>query len=63
MTNLGPVHLQKTSNPAMREYAALGDNTTNSLDSRYWGPVKQFNIIGPASFALWPFTAHWGNIE
>ena len=47
----------------MREYAALGDNTTNSLDSRYWGPVKQFNIIGPASFALWPFTAHWGNIE
>ena len=63
MTNLGPVHLQKTSNPAMREYAALGDNTTNSLDSRYWGPVKQFNIIGPASFALWPFTGHWGNIE
>lgn len=63
MTNLGPVHLQKTANPAMREYAALGDNTTNSLDSRYWGPVRQFNIIGPASFTLWPFTGHWGTIE
>lgn len=63
MTNLGPVHLQKTANPAMREYAALGDNTTNSLDSRYWGPVRQFNIIGPASFTLWPFTTHWGGIE
>lgn len=63
MTNMGPVHLQKTNAPAMREYAALGDNTTNSLDSRYWGPVKQFNIVGPASFALWPFTNHWGSIE
>lgn len=63
MTNLGPVHLQKTAAPAMREYAALGDNTVNSLDSRYWGPVRQFNIIGPASFALWPFTTHWGSIE
>ena len=63
MTDLGPVHLQNTQEPAMREYAALGDNTTNSLDSRYWGPVRQFNIIGPACFTLWPFTGHWGNIE
>lgn len=63
MTDLGPVHLQKTSDPTKREYAALGDNTTNSLDSRYWGPVRQFNIIGPACFTLWPFTSHWGNID
>ncbi len=51
------------ASPNLREYVALGDNTTNSLDSRYWGPVRQFNIIGPASFTLWPFSAHWGNIE
>ena len=63
MTDLGPVHLQKTNDPNMREYAALGDNTTNSLDSRYWGPVRQYNIIGPACFTLWPFTNHWGSIE
>lgn len=63
MTDLGPVHLQNTTDPTMREYAALGDNTTNSLDSRYWGPVHQYNIIGPATFTLWPFTAHWGCIE
>ncbi len=51
------------STPNLRQYLALGDNTTNSLDSRYWGPVHQFNIIGPAAFTLWPFSAHWGSIE
>lgn len=63
MTDLGPVQLQNTTTPALREYAALGDNTTNSLDSRYWGPVRQYNIIGPACMTLWPFTTHWGSIE
>ncbi len=48
--------------PNMSEYAALGDNTENSLDSRYWGSVKQFNILGPAALCIWPFTEHWGLI-
>lgn len=48
--------------PHLREYVALGDNTKNSLDSRYWGTVRQFNIAGPAVFVLWPLTDHWGNI-
>lgn len=49
--------------PWLREYLALGDNTLNSLDSRYWGPVRQFNVLGPASFTLWPFSRHWGIID
>jgi signal peptidase I len=45
------------------EYLALGDNTTNSRDSRYWGPVRQRNLVGPACLVYWPFSKRWGLIE
>jgi signal peptidase I len=38
------------------EYFVLGDNTRSSLDSRYWGPVPEKNIIGRATRIYWPFT-------
>ncbi|MGB0991578.1 MAG: signal peptidase I [Akkermansiaceae bacterium] len=48
----------------MNEYIALGDNSFNSFDSRGWGTVKEFNVIGPAAFSLWPFgSKHWGIIK
>ncbi len=57
-------HLASEAAPGMREYAALGDNTKNSLDSRYWGSAKEFNLAGPALFSLWPITSgHWGFIR
>ena len=50
--------------PGMDEYIALGDNSENSSDSRHWGTVKEFNVIGPAAFTLWPFASgHWGIIK
>jgi len=61
LTLKGADHLQ------LSEYAAFGDNTANSLDSRYWGTVKQYNLVGPALITLWPFTheidPHWGIIK
>ncbi|MBR5887032.1 MAG: signal peptidase I [Akkermansia sp.] len=64
MTEGNPVTLkQMPTDPNLNEYLALGDNTVNSKDSRYWGPVRQFNILGPAFLTLWPFTEHWGNID
>jgi len=36
------------------EFLALGDNSTNSADSRYWGPVPSQNVVGKAFFILTP---------
>lgn len=43
-----------------KEYLALGDNTRNSKDSRYWGGVPQKNLVGPAVLVYWPFSKRWG---
>lgn len=39
------------------QYYAMGDNSFNSYDSRYWGPVPKINLLGPADFVYWPFTS------
>jgi signal peptidase I len=35
-------------------YFALGDNSANSRDSRYWGFIPKKNMIGKAIFIYWP---------
>lgn len=45
------------------EYFACGDNSENSLDSRYWGPVPAKNLCGIAGGVFWPFTHRWGAIK
>src|SRR6266403_1361345 len=44
-------------------YFALGDNSYNSYDSRYWGPVPDVNLVGRGLLVYWPFYPHWGLIR
>lgn len=36
------------------QYFVMGDNRTNSEDSRFFGPITQREIIGQAEFVVWP---------
>jgi len=44
-------------------FFALGDNSYNSFDSRYWGPVPDENLVGRGLFVYWPFYPHCGIIR
>jgi type IV secretory pathway protease TraF len=38
----------------------MGDNQSDSDDSRYWGPVSAKLIIGHAFLRIWPLSRlHW----
>ena len=37
------------------KYFVMGDNRTNSLDSRYFGAFKQKQIIGKTDYTVFPF--------
>jgi len=41
----------------------MGDNTMNSLDSRFWGYFPESSVIGKCFFVYWPITKRfgWGN--
>jgi signal peptidase I len=36
------------------EYYVMGDNRTNSEDSRYFGPIPEQLIVGKMAFKVWP---------
>jgi signal peptidase I len=41
-------------------YIVMGDNTLNSLDSRYWGDFPGTNVIGRSFFVYWPLSDRFG---
>ncbi|MFH0953656.1 MAG: signal peptidase I [Verrucomicrobiota bacterium] len=45
------------------QYLPLGDNTAFSYDGRYFGPVTQDALVGPAFFVYWPISDRWGIVR
>jgi signal peptidase I len=44
------------------EYFVMGDNRSDSQDSRAFGPVRQDLIVGRVWFRYWPLRA-WGKVS
>jgi len=42
------------------KFFAMGDNSANSQDGRYWGFVPAKDVVGRPLFVYFPFTRHWG---
>ena len=53
----------KTYTVPERHFFAMGDNSYNSFDSRWWGPVPEENLVGRGLLVYWPFNSHWGLIR
>ncbi len=50
---------QQITVPA-RSYLPMGDNSANSLDGRYWGFVKDKDVVGRPLCIYYPFSKRWG---
>lgn len=59
-----PAPMGETENPepetiklSESQYFVMGDNRTNSQDSRFFGPIDSHSIIGEAEFVVWPLNS------
>lgn len=50
----------KTVSVPGNSYFAMGDNSPDSKDSRYWGFVPDKEVVGRPLFIYYPLTSRWG---
>lgn len=53
--------LAEEASVAPGRYWVMGDNRTQSRDSRFFGTIPRSAIIGKAFVRIWP-TSHWGGL-
>ena len=52
-----PSNLDRPFHIPANDYFVMGDNRTDSCDSRYWGPIARSLIVGKVEFRVWPLSA------
>lgn len=58
--NEGRMYEGVTLSVPPERYAAFGDNSASSLDSRYWGTIPAKDVVGRPLLIYYPFTRRWG---
>lgn len=58
--NQGSLSVGQTVTVPPHKFFAMGDNSPNSADGRYWGFVPDKDVVGRPLFVYYPFTSHWG---
>jgi signal peptidase I len=58
--NSGALSIGETMTVPPRAFLALGDNSANSQDGRFWGFVPEKDVIGRPLFIYYPISPRWG---
>jgi signal peptidase I len=61
INSLGPTGLENLTEVTYKltkdQYWVMGDNRTDSQDSRFFGPISRSSIIGKAEVVIWPMNS------